>query len=132
MTRSRYRKDFGEEAIVLTKAMIRAADRLGLSQKTLASIIGASESGVSRMRHQTSALERGRGKCFELAELFVQMFVLLDGMVIGDMTTAKAWLRGENIVLGSRPIDLIQTAQGLVNVVNYLRKREYPEGASES
>lgn len=114
---------FSEEAIVLTKATIRAADRLGVSQKMLASIIGLSEGAVSRLRHGTFALERGHGKAFELAELFVRLFAALDAIVCGDEATGRAWLRSENSALRGRPIDIIQNVRGLANVVNYLRVR---------
>ena len=70
------------EGAVLTKATIRAADRLGLSQKTLANVIGLSESVVSRMRSGDYVLERG--KAFELAALFVRLYRSLDAIVSGD------------------------------------------------
>jgi DNA-directed RNA polymerase specialized sigma24 family protein len=117
---SRTRTQFSEEALVLTKATIQAAEHLGLSQKTLAPILGLSESAVSRMRRGTFVLPRGAGKAFELAELFVRMFLLLDRLVEGDEDSARAWLTSENAIVGNRPIDAIRTAQGLVNVVNYL------------
>ena len=39
-----------ERAAVVTKAVLRAAERLGLTNKVLASVIGLSEATVSRMR----------------------------------------------------------------------------------
>ncbi len=124
MPTSRSDKSFSQEAIVLTEATIRAADKLGVSQKALAEIIGLSESVISRMRRGTFALERGHGKGFELAEFFVQIYVLLDATLLGSEAAAKAWMRDENQALGSgRPIDLIQTVRGLVDVVQYLRAR---------
>jgi uncharacterized protein (DUF2384 family) len=117
-------KPFNQEAVVLTAAVIRAADKLGVSQKALAAIIGVSESVISRMRRGTFALERGHGKGFELAEFFVQLYVLLDTTLLGSEAAAKAWMRDENQALGSRrPLDVIQTVEGLVSVVNYLRAR---------
>ena len=38
------------EAQVVTKATVAAADRLGLSARTLAGIVGVSEASVSRMK----------------------------------------------------------------------------------
>ena len=124
MPTSRSDQPLSQEAIVLTEATIRAADKLGVPQEALATIIGLSESAVSRMRRGTFALERGHGKGFELAEIFVQLYVLLDATVLGSEAAAKAWMRDENQALGSaRPIDLIQTVPGLVDVVGYLRAR---------
>ena len=110
-----------DEAIALTKATIRIADELGISQKTLASIIGLSEPTISRMRKGTFQIERGSGKAFELAQLLLQLFDLLGRLVSGDVTAAKAWLSADNTALGGRPIDLILSSLGLVRVVEYLR-----------
>jgi transcriptional regulator with XRE-family HTH domain len=63
---------------VLAKSAIRAADNLGISQKQLALIFGVSESTVSRIRKGSLVLERSDGKAFELAVLFVRLYVLLD------------------------------------------------------
>ena len=38
----------------------------------------------------------------------------------GDEATARAWLRGENSGLNGRPIELMQSTEGLVRVVQYL------------
>jgi|SRR5581483_3612776 len=123
MPRSKRKPDPSEEAVVLTKAIVRASERLGLSQKALASIIGLSEPTISRMRKGEFVLERGNGKAFELAQLLVQVWDLLDRLVAGDELAARAWLVADNSVLGGRPIDLIQTVRGLAEVIGYLRVR---------
>jgi hypothetical protein len=41
----------------------------------------------------------------------------------GGDEAARAWLSAENTALGARPIDLIQSARGLADVVGYLRGR---------
>ena len=114
------------EGVVLTKATIRAADKLEVSQKTLASIIGVSEAVVSRMRSGSFALERTSGKSFELAALFIRLYRSLDAIVGGDEAVARAWLKNENTVLQSRPIDLVQKVQGLIDVIHYLDARRAP------
>ena len=86
-----------DEGAVLTKATIRAADRLGLSQKTLANVIGLSQSVVSRMRSGDYVLERG--KAFELAALFVRLYRSLDAIVSGDEKTAREWMKNQNLAL---------------------------------
>ncbi|CAN7678841.1 MbcA/ParS/Xre antitoxin family protein [Caballeronia sp. LjRoot34] len=40
--------------------------------------------------------------------------------IVGSGEKAQAWLTGENLALNARPVDLIRSAQGLVNVVEYL------------
>jgi uncharacterized protein (DUF2384 family) len=114
------------EGAVLTKAMIRAADRLGVSQKILAAVIGVSEPVVSRMRKGTFTIARDSGKPFELAALFIRLYRSLDAIVDGDESVARAWLRNDNTALQSRPIDLIQKVQGLLHVIQYLDARRAP------
>ena len=117
------RQRSSNEGAVLTKATIRAADKLEVSQKTLASIIGVSEAVVSRMRNGSFAIERNSGKSFELAALFIRLYRSLDAIVGGDEAVARSWLRNENTVLQSRPIDLIQKVKGLIDVIQYLDAR---------
>lgn len=101
---------------------MRAAGRLGLSHKLLASIIGVSEATVSRMGSSSYALEPG-DKPFELAVLFIRLFRSLDAITDGDEAVATAWLRADNRSLGQPPLALIQTVAGLVHVVGYLDTR---------
>lgn len=107
---------------VTTKAVLRAAGRLGLSHKLLGAIIGVSEATVSRMGSGSYALAPD-DKPFELAVLFIRLFRSLDAITDGDEAVAAAWLRAENRSLGRPPLDLIQTVAGLVHVVGYLDTR---------
>jgi len=107
---------------VITKATVRAAERLGIKNKVLARIIGVSEATVSRMKQGDYPLEPTQ-KPFELAVLFVRLFRSLDAMTGGDEKVASSWLVNENTALSGRPIDLIQTISGLGNVIHYLDAR---------
>ena len=103
---------------VLTRAVLSAADRLGLTQRHLAAILGASEATVSR-------LQRGRTidpgtKEGELALLFLRVYRSLDTLVGGDDGKARAWLHAENDHLAGIPADRVRTVQGLVDVSQYL------------
>lgn len=55
--------------------------------------------------------------------LFVRLYLLLDAIVGGEEAVARSWLRNWNNVLQERPIDLIESARGLVDVVQYLGQR---------
>ena len=110
------------DAAVATKAVLRAAERLGLSNKTLAKVIGVSEATVSRMSAGSYQLARG-DKPFELGLLFVRLFRSLDAIVGGDETVSMAWMRSENLALGGTPLTLIQSIPGLVHVLAYLDAR---------
>lgn len=110
------------EAAVVTKAVLRAAERLALPNRALAGILGLSEATISRMGSGTYQLTPG-DKSFEIAVLFLRLFRALDAIVGGDAAAARAWLRGDNTVLGAAPLSVIQSVSGLVNVVGYLDAR---------
>lgn len=110
------------DAVVVTKAVVRAADRLGLSNRVLAAILGLSEATISRMGAGAYQLDTGQ-KAFELAVLFVRLFRGLDAITGGDTEVARAWLRNENTALGAAPLALITSVSGLVTVVGYLDAR---------
>jgi transcriptional regulator with XRE-family HTH domain len=110
---------------VLTQATIRVADRLNISGRQLADIIGVSEAQISRFRKGDAALA-DKSKPFELAALLVRAYRSLDAIAGGDDRTSRAWLMAYNSALGSCPADRIATAQGLVNVVAYLDARCAP------
>src|SRR6266850_31049 len=105
-----------EQGPTVTKATLRAAERLGLSNKTVASIVGLSEATVSRMGSGRYMLAPN-DKPFELSLLLVRLYRSLDAITGGDDAVARAWLRNDNTALGSPPLTQVQTVQGLVNVI---------------
>ena len=104
---------------VLTQAVLRAADLLGLSSVELGRILGISESSVSRLVGRTRLIDSD-SKEGELALLLVRVYRSLDALVGGDAAQRHAWLRSRNRSLNGRPADLLTTATGLVNTVAYL------------
>lgn len=108
-----------EPAPVLTKAVVRAAGLLGLSQTALAEVLGVSKATASRLAAGRYRLDPARAKEWELALLLVRLFRSL-AAVVGPGENARTWLRGPNLALGRPPIELIGTAEGLVRVVQYL------------
>jgi hypothetical protein len=108
-----------QKASVVTKAVVRSAERLGISNRLLGRIIGLSEASVSRMARGQFALDSG-AKAYELSLLFIRLFRSLDAIVGGDEATSRAWLRNENLMLGDKPIKMIETVPGLVSVLAYL------------
>jgi transcriptional regulator with XRE-family HTH domain len=114
-----------EAGAVLTKAALRAADRLGLSGRQLADIVGVSEATISRWKRGESLLEPG-SKPFELAALLVRTFRSLDAITGGDEAVARRWLASPNTALAARPVERIAQVQGLVDVTTYLDARRAP------
>ncbi len=108
--------------MVVTKAVLRAAERLGLTARTLARVIGVSEPTVSRMKRGDFVLEDG-SKPFELAVLLVRVFRSLDAIAGGDETVVRAWMGSPNAALGLPPAEKITTIAGLSDVIAYLDAR---------
>ena len=105
-------------AEVLTRAVLRAGELLGLSQRRLARSLGVSEASISR-------LERGRqidpeSKEGELAILLVRIFRSLDAIVGGDPSAARAWMQAHNDHVGGIPAELVCNVTGLIHVGEYL------------
>ncbi len=107
---------------VVTKAALRAAALLGLSNKVLARVVGLSDASVSRMGSGGYTLAPG-DKAYELAVLFVRFYRALDALTHGDEAVARAWVASPNAALGGPPLALIQTLPGLVHTVAYLDAR---------
>lgn len=110
------------EGAVVTKAVLRAAERMGLPHRAVAAVLGVSEATVSRMGSGAYVLTPGQ-KAYDLAVLVVRLFRSLDAIVGGDEAAARAWLRGEHVVLGATPVSLMQSVPGLVTVLGYLDAR---------
>lgn len=124
--RTRSRPDAApDEASVVTKAALRAADRLGIKNTALARIVGVSEPTISRMRRGDYLLTKDQ-KPFELAVLFIRLYRSLDAIVDGDDNVAQSWMQNENTALNGRPLTLIQSVAGLSNVIQYLDARRAP------
>ena len=104
---------------VLTKAVLRAAELLGVSSRALARILGVSEASVSRLVSGSRTIDPV-SKEGELALLLVRVYRSLDALVGTDPAQRKAWLESPNRALNGRPIELLQRTDGLVHVVAYL------------
>ncbi len=61
-----------DESTLITKATLRATERLGIKNTVLAKILGVSEPTISRMRQGKYRLDRGQ-KAFELAVMLVRL-----------------------------------------------------------
>lgn len=104
--------------VVVTKAVLRVAAALELSQKELARILGLSEASVSRLMTGKLELEVD-SKEGELGLLLVRLFRSLDALV-GEEEKARAWFHAKNGHLGGVPAERVRTIEGLVHVTEYL------------
>ena len=104
--------------LILAKAVLSAAGRLGLRNRHLAAVIGSSEASISRL--QSARGLDPESKEGELALLFLRMFRSLDALVGGDEAKARDWLAAENDHVRGVPAERIRSVEGLVDVVQYL------------
>lgn len=107
-----------QPAAVLTKAVLNAARMLGLRNRDLAQVLGASEASVSRLSGKR--LIEPHTKEGELALLLLRLFRSLDALAGGESAKARAWLHAENVHVGGVPAQRIREVEGLVDVVQYL------------
>jgi hypothetical protein len=102
------------DSAVLTRALLHAADRLGISKFGLSEVLGVSQGAVARMKSGAWRLQAGTMP-FELGGQFVRLFRSLDALTGGDESAARTWLAKHNSALGGRPIILIRTRAGLAD-----------------
>jgi transcriptional regulator with XRE-family HTH domain len=107
----------GRKAEVLSKAALKAATELGMSQRELAEVLGVSAATISRAESTGRSFS---GKELELAGHFVRLYRSLDAIVGGDQQACRDWFRANNTHLGGRPAELIHSIRGLLDVVQYL------------
>lgn len=109
----------GEAAPVLSKAVVRAAERLSLSQVQLARALGLSPATASRLSAGTWTLTPD-SKPWELAALLVRVYRSLDAITGGKVEAMQAWLHSGNSALGGEPAKLLGSCEGLIHVLQYL------------
>lgn len=108
-----------EKAQVLTSAVARIAELWGLSNAKLGGILGVSMATASRLRSGQSHLDPA-SKSYEAAQFLLRLFRSLDALLGSDDIAAKSWLATENLDLGGKPIEQIETMRGLMAVCDYV------------
>jgi hypothetical protein len=108
-----------EDAALLSKAFLRAADLMALNQKEMAQLLGKSEPTVSRLSNKTFLLDPA-AKEGEIALIFLRIYRSLDALFGGREMDIRQWFTGYNIGLRGIPRELIKNLQGLFLVIHYL------------
>ncbi|MCK5919346.1 MAG: DUF2384 domain-containing protein [Methylococcales bacterium] len=101
------------ENLVLSNAVIRAAKLLGLSRQALGEVIGRDRTSITRGISPNS-------KPGELALLLIRCYRALAVLVGNDPQSIKHWFTTFNQHTNGIPIEQVRSAQGLVNVTEYL------------
>ncbi len=108
--------------LLLSKATLRAAHLLHLSNAELSDVLGVSEASLSRASNTGAPLSQNP-KVHEVMALFIRLYRSLDAITGGDDAVSASWLRNQNTALGTRPITAIRTLSGLFDTIAYLDAR---------
>ena len=125
MTKGPQASDLAEPAEVLSRAVVRAADHLGLRQMQMARILGLSPATASRLSSGSWQLAP-ESKAWELALAFVRLYRSLAALTGGETQAMRDWLHSGNDALGAVPSERMLTAEGLISVLHYLDARRAP------
>ncbi len=103
---------------VLAKAVLRAAEQLGLKQSELAAVLGMHRTAVSRLK--TTATLDPASKQGELALLLLRLARALFALTGGDQEWMRHFMRTPNNVTGGVPANQIETIQGMATVLQFV------------
>lgn len=107
-----------EPGQVLAKALINAAEQIGLKQEELAAVIGLHRTGITRLKKSMNL--DPSSKTGELALLLIRAARALYALSGGDQDSMKHFMRSRNRITHGIPAEQIQNIQGLTRVVQFL------------
>ncbi|HEY9101469.1 MbcA/ParS/Xre antitoxin family protein [Chitinimonas sp.] len=107
------------KAEVVTKALVEAARQLEVKQTELATILGVSESSVSRYKAGTLTID-ARHHVTDTAATFILIYRSLASILGSNLDHMKAWLKSHNDDLGDVPLTMMLRQAGLHQVRAYL------------
>lgn len=119
MARSLAANTSPDPSSVLSKAVVRAAEILGLKQTAVAKILGLSTASVSRLYAGQYRLDPS-SKEWELATLLIRLYRGLDALMASDENALRSWMINQNNELNAVPTVLIKNISGLVTTVSYV------------
>ena len=102
---------------VLVKAVLNAAEQLGLKQADLATVLGVHRTAISRLK-QNPSLDP-ESKQGELALLLIRLARALFALTGGDREWINHFMHSPNRLTGGVPAKQIETIQGLMTVLRF-------------
>lgn len=100
---------------VLAKAVLAAADQLGLKQAQLARVLGLHRTAISRLKSSPSL--DPASKAGELALLLIRTARALFALTGGDIEWIRHFMHSHNTITDGTPAQQIESIQGLVTVL---------------
>lgn len=103
---------------VLAKAVLRAAEQLGLKQAELGAVLGLHRTAISRLKQKPALAPTS--KQGELALLLIRVARALYALTGGDEEWIKHFMRSPNKVTGGVPAEQVTSIQGLAAVLQFV------------
>ena len=107
-----------EPNAVLAKAVLNAAEQLGLKQGNLAAVLGIHRTAISRLKQNPDI--NPTSKEGELALLLVRLARALFALTGGDRDWIQHFMNSPNKVTGGIPAQQIARIEGLIRVLQFV------------
>lgn len=106
-----------DENAVLIKAFNNSCSALGLSRDEASAILGVDRATLARNKDKGFAPNSKTGElCLQLVRVYRSLFAIAGG----DQAFMQHWLRSDNKALSAKPVALLHSVLGLVQVNLYL------------
>lgn len=107
-----------DPATVLAKAVLNAAEQLGLKQAELGDVLGMHRTAISRLKQNLNL--DPNSKQGELALLLIRIARAVFALTGGDKEWIKHFMHSPNQVTGGIPAQQITSIQGLIQVLQFV------------
>ena len=104
---------------VMSRALLRTSNRLGLSRERLARATGLRLAEIASLENEAGELDPMDPRWDAFVQL-VRLCWVLDVVAAGDAATMRDWMHGYNRDLKAVPADLIGAERGLDEAISYL------------
>lgn len=104
-----------KQKMILAKAVLSAAERLGLKQDQLALILNIDSVTTLGARGLDPTSKQG-----ELALTLICITISLDALTGGDTAWMQHFMKSPNKLISGIPMEQVQTAQGLASVLQFV------------
>lgn len=103
---------------VLAKAVLRAAEQLGLSQSALAEVLGVHRTTITQLKKNLKL--DPNSKQGELALLLIRLARALFALTGGDQVWIQHFMRTPNRATGGVPAEQVTRLEGLLAVLRFV------------
>lgn len=106
------------QEVVLGKAIVNAAEQLGLKHAEIAATIGIHRTAFSKLKNKPYL--KPESKEGELALLVIRLARALFALTGGDLEWIKRFMHSENNITGGIPAQQITKIEGLMTVLRFV------------